>query len=208
MIVVVDNGVGNLGSILNMLKRIGAKAVISSDTRDILAASKLILPGVGAFDRGMQLLRELDLVGVLDQQVRGAGVPMLGICLGMQLLARRSAEGGAHGLGWLDAEVVRFDPNRAANVGALKVPHMGWNEVSVRSGDDPIFRGFDTSPRFYFVHSYHMVCQNQDDVIGVTHHGYEFPAAVRNGSVWGVQFHPEKSHRFGMRLLTNFLSVT
>jgi glutamine amidotransferase len=125
----------------------------------------------------------------------------------MQMMARNSTEGGGSGFGWLQAEVVRFDPASAEHGADLKVPHMGWNQVSVKRGDDPLFFGFGADARFYFAHSYHMVCWDSTDIVATACHGYEFPAAVRHGSVWGVQFHPEKSHRYGMQLLTNFIDL-
>jgi imidazole glycerol-phosphate synthase subunit HisH len=201
MIVIVDYGMGNIGSILNMLKRVGAQAKISSAVEDIAAAGKLILPGVGAFDTGMQNLCASGLVEVLNDKVLTQQTPTLGICLGMQLLTRRSEEGKLPGLGWIDGETVRFRFDETQQ--DLKIPHMGWNTVTVRR-EDALFRGLDDDPRFYFVHSYHVVCANEDDVIGSTHRGYDFVSAVRRGNVMGTQFHPEKSHRFGMKLLQNF----
>jgi glutamine amidotransferase len=201
MIAIVDYGMGNIGSILNMLKRVGAQAKISSAVEDIAAADKLILPGVGAFDTGMQNLCASGLIDVLNHKVLVQQTPTLGICLGMQLLTRRSEEGKLPGLGWVDGETVRFRFDEMQQ--HLKIPHMGWNTVAVRR-EDALFRGLDDHPRFYFVHSYHVVCAHKDDVIGITHSGYDFVSAVRRGNVMGTQFHPEKSHRFGMKLLQNF----
>jgi imidazole glycerol-phosphate synthase subunit HisH len=201
MITIVDYGMGNLGAILNMLNHLGHAAQISSRAEEVRAASKLILPGVGAFDAGMRNLTERGLRAALDEAVTENRTPILGICLGMQLLSHSSEEGMERGLGWIDAQTVRF---RLETFKAeLKVPHMGWNILqSVRS--DPLLAGLDQHSRFYFVHSYHLVCRDPADVLGRTIHGYEFTSIVRRGHIQGTQFHPEKSHRFGMKLLGNF----
>jgi glutamine amidotransferase len=199
MITIVDYGMGNLGSIRNMLKKIGVPAQISADEAVIREASKLILPGVGAFDAGMERLAATGLRAALDERVRDARVPTLGICLGMQLMTRGSEEGTLPGLGWVNAEVLRFD---GAATGT-KVPHMGWNLVTpVRRG--ALVEDLPPQSRFYFVHSYHVRCGHAEDVLLTTHHGCTFHSAFQRGNVWGVQFHPEKSHRFGMQLLRNF----
>jgi glutamine amidotransferase len=202
MIVIIDYHMGNLGSILNMLKRIGAPAKVSSETADIMAATKLILPGVGAFDNGMRKLAQADLLPLLQEKVLIQKTPVLGICLGMQLLTRSSEEGSLPGLGWIDGRTVRFKfgPEHSG----LKVPHMGWNTVAFRP-DSVLARDHETEPRFYFVHSYHVVCNRKEDVAGTTVHGYEFASAVQKDNIFGVQFHPEKSHKFGMQLLKNFV---
>jgi glutamine amidotransferase len=202
MIIVIDYGVGNPGSVLNMLKKVGATAKLSSDPGEIRDSDRLILPGVGAFDEGLHALRERNLEDVLNEQVLEIGKPILGICLGMQMLTRGSEEGRERGLGWIDAETRRFRfDGRSAG---LRVPHMGWNWVKPRAIDS-LFGGFSNPPRFYFVHSYHVVCEHPDDVLATCEYGGEFVCAVRSGNVFGTQFHPEKSHRFGMRLLENFL---
>lgn len=201
MIVIVDYGVGNLGSIVNMLKKIGAKAQASSDPEALRAAEKLILPGVGAFDPGMRKLHEAGLVPLLNELVLEKKVPVIGLCLGMQLMTRRSAEGRETGLGWIQAETVRFKfgPDQAH----LKVPHMGWNTLEVRR-PHPLVQDLGPDSRFYFVHSYHIVCEQPGDVVAEAEYGYAFPAVISKGNVMGAQFHPEKSHRFGMQLLRNF----
>lgn len=204
MIVVVDYGMGNLGSILNMLKKIGAEARVSSDPQEIESADKLILPGVGAFDAGMKRLQELGLIGVLDDKVLNGKTPTLGVCLGMQLLTQQSEEGNLLGLGWIDGETIRFrfDPKQTH----LKIPHMGWNTVTIhREGE--LFRGLEHEARFYFVHSYHVVCNQQEDVLATTHHGYDFVSAIQRDNIMGTQFHPEKSHRYGMKLYRNFVEL-
>ena len=201
MIVIVDYSMGNVGSVLNMLKKIGVPAQISSDRRAIANAEKLILPGVGAFDRGMTLLQERDLVDLLNEKVLERQTPILGICLGMQLLSRRSEEGRLPGLGWIEADTLRFRLD--AENRSCKVPHMGWNTVHC-TRSDTLFAEFQQTPRFYFVHSYHVVCDDEPDVLATSVHGYRFTAAVQKGHICGTQFHPEKSHRFGLSLLTRF----
>ena len=200
MIAIVDYGMGNVGSILNMLRKIGAPACIASSGDALANADKIVLPGVGSFDAAMTRLAELDMIPLLNQKVLAEKTPVLGICLGMQLLTKSSEEGTLPGLGWLNARTVRFNFQASP---LLKVPHMGWNEVKPRS-DETLWSNFDDAPSFYFVHSYHLVCDDPDDVIGTTHHGYEFASAVRKDNIRGTQFHPEKSHRFGLRLLQNF----
>lgn len=199
MITIVDYNMGNLGSISNMLKKIGVPSQITADHHEIAAARKLIIPGVGAFDAGMDNLERSGLIPVLNERVMQAGVPTLGICLGMQLMTRRSDEGHRPGLGWVDAVALRFRPADKA----LKVPHMGWNRVMpVRSS--MLTQNLPDEPRFYFVHSYFVQCHNPDDVLLTTHYGEAFHSAFQRGKVSGVQFHPEKSHKFGMALLRNF----
>ena len=201
MIVIVDYGMGNLGSILNMLKKIGAPAKISSRPEEMEQADKLILPGVGAFDSGMQQIEAKGLLPVLNRRVLEQGVPVLGICLGMQLLARKSEEGTLPGLGWVEADVKRFKPTPEKP--DLKIPHMGWNFADMAK-EDPLFAGLEKDPRFYFVHSYYVSCQDPADVLATARHGLDFVAALSRKNIMGTQFHPEKSHKYGMRLLSNF----
>ena len=202
MITIVDSGIANVRSVANMLRRLNIDAQISGTPDVVESASKIILPGVGSFDAGMRALRERRLVDVLHR-ARAKDTPILGICLGMQLLARRSTEGTEPGLGWLDADCVRFSFDQA---GDLKVPHMGWNSLA-RERPSPLLDALPADARFYFVHSYHIRCHDPIDVIGTAVHGYPFAAAVQRGNVYGVQFHPEKSHRFGMALLTQFAAL-
>ncbi len=204
MIVIVDYGMGNLGSILNMLRRVGAEAMVSSRVADIESAAKLVLPGVGSFDAGMRRLRELGLVDVLSEKVLRLKTPTLGVCLGMQLLTTSSEEGTEPGLGWIEARTVRF--RFEGEQSRLKIPHMGWNTVTIRKKAN-LFAGMDDQSRFYFVHSYHVVCDDPEDVAATTEYGYEFVSAVERGNITGAQFHPEKSHRFGMKVYTNFVSA-
>jgi glutamine amidotransferase len=200
MLVVVDYGVGNIGALLNMYEHLGIDCVASGDPAVLRAADKLILPGVGAFDRAMATLRSAALVAPLEEAVLERRAPLLGVCLGMQLLGRRSEEGTEPGLGWIAADVQRIVPPAGSS---LKVPHVGWAEVTP-AGTSGLFPAGAERERFYFVHSYHMVCEEVADVAGTVDYGTPLCCAVSRGNIRGVQFHPEKSHRFGMRLLRDF----
>jgi glutamine amidotransferase len=202
MIVVVDYGMGNLASLLNIMKKIGVKALISSSISDIEKADKLVLPGVGAFDNGMKNLNDLGVLPVLSARVLQDKVPILGVCLGMQLFTKKSQEGTLPGLGWIDAETVRFKFEGESN--KLKVPHMGWN-IARPLHCNSLFQGLEKDARFYFVHSYHVMCNRDEDVLGRTHYGYDFVSAIQKENIMGTQFHPEKSHKFGKTLLKSFV---
>jgi glutamine amidotransferase len=204
VIVIVDYGMGNLGSILNMLKKVGAPAKISGAAADIGAASKLVLPGVGAFDSAMRNLHEKGLRDVLNEAVLERRVPTIGLCLGMQLLTEGSEEGALPGLGWIPGETRRFHFNEELR--SLKVPHMGWNTVA-RMPEQAIVRDLPEPSRFYFVHSYHVVLREAADAAAWTHYGYDFVSILQRGHIMGTQFHPEKSHKFGMRLLRTFAEM-
>jgi imidazole glycerol-phosphate synthase subunit HisH len=201
MIAIIDYGAGNLGSIGNMLKKLGIPAVITADATVIAGADKLILPGVGAFDYGMQKLHASGLIPVITEKTQQQQTPFLGICLGMQLMTRRSEEGELPGLGWFAADTRRFDDTRL-NPGE-KIPHMSWAEVSCPR-KHPLTENLGELPRYYFVHAYHVVCDGPGDAILTARYGYDFVAAFAHDHIMGVQFHPEKSHRFGMQLLHNF----
>ena len=200
MITIVNFGMGNLGSIYNMLTRLGFDAIITSDIDEIKNAEKLILPGVGAFDQAMTNLHNQELVPVLNDLVLEKRIPILGICLGMQLLAQRSEEGKLNGLGWIDAEVIRFRFSPEQN---LRIPHIGWNTITIQQ-DVCLFKKVYEESRFYFVHSYYVKCKSDDTVLATTSYGFDFTSAVVHDNIYGVQFHPEKSHKFGMLLLKNF----
>ena len=202
MIVIIDYGLGNLGSMLNMMKKIGAKAIVTSDHDAIAKADKLILPGVGSFDAGMKNLNERNMISLLNEKVLADHVPILGVCLGMQLLGRKSEEGKLPGLGWLDAETSRFKFEEPAC--SLKIPHMGWNQLTVCQ-QHALFKNLEAENRFYFVHSYHLRCIVEDNILAKTSYGFDFTSAVVKDNILGVQFHPEKSHLFGIRLLKNFV---
>lgn len=201
MLVIVDYKMGNLGSIANMLKKIGHSSVISSDIETIVKAEKIILPGVGAFDKAMENLSNLNLIETLNKKALVDKVPVLGICLGMQLLANRSEEGILPGLSWINGNIIKFKIENN-----LRVPHMGWNLVH-KNKEHPLFQGMNETPRFYFVHSYHFSCSDSADVLATTNYGYDFTSVVCRNNIAGVQFHPEKSHRFGMQLLKNFIEL-
>ena len=201
MITIVDYGLGNVGSIRNMCKKIGV-SVRTGKTRDELEqASGIILPGVGSFDEGMRRLQSLDLRDVLDDHACRRQTPILGICLGMQLLGRSSEEGSSAGLGWIDAETRRIP--RPTN-STLKVPHMGWDHIQPLN-NHPLFAGIE-QPRFYFVHSYHVCCDAPQIPIATCDYGICLTAAVQQENIVGVQFHPEKSHRFGLQLFRNLVA--
>jgi len=203
MTVIVDYGLGNPKSIQNMLRRAGFEVAISRDVSLLRAASKLILPGVGHFRFGMDSLRELGLIDVLSDRVLNARVPILGICLGAQLLGRRSDEGNCSGLNWVPMDTVRFDVLRIKS--GQKVPHMGWADTHHK--ECLLFQGISETSRFYYVHSYHFRCDHQDMVMCTTEHGYCFASGIAYGNIFGVQFHPEKSHFYGQQLLKNFASI-
>lgn len=202
MVTIIDYKLGNIASIANMLSRMNIDNLITSDVDIIENANKLILPGVGAFDQGMRNLTDLGLLDVLNKHVLKHGIPILGICLGMQLMTKKSEEGFLSGLSWFDAETVKFKPEKS-NDANIKVPHMGWNEVKPISKKE-LFENIYSEPRFYFVHSYHVVCNRASDIVAMTFYGYSFTSAIAKENIIGVQFHPEKSHKFGMTFLRNW----
>jgi glutamine amidotransferase len=201
MIGILDYGMGNVGSIQNMLKRLSIDCRLENNPVNLGNYHHLILPGVGSYDSGIAKLTESGFREKLDRVVK-KGIPILGICLGMQLLGQTSEEGELNGLGWINAKVIRFQQT-LGTTSRIKVPHMGWNTVSPREQSN-LFAGLEINARFYFVHSYHMVCKDSSDVQATVLHGVEVVAAVKKDNVFGVQFHPEKSHKFGMKLLENF----
>lgn len=200
MVGIINYGLGNLGSIQNMLKVIGEKSIISADIKALNTCDRYILPGVGAFDAGMTRLQERGLVDFIKNKVLEEKAPILGICLGMQLLGRKSEEGSLPGLGLIPFDNIRFrleDSN-------LRVPHMGWDIVEFKQSN-PLLKNLQGTQRYYFVHSYHALCDSKDNILMTCDYGYEFAAAVVKDNIMGVQFHPEKSHDFGMALLNNFV---
>ena len=201
MITIVNYDMGNLGSIQNMLKKIGVKSIITSSSDDIIKAEKLILPGVGHFKRAMENLAAFGLIEALHQKVLVEKTPILGICLGMQLMTSYSEEGECAGLGWIDAQTLRFPSYETTG---LKVPHMGWNEVSFPN-THYLAEGL-VDPRYYFVHTYRVKCESPENVLCTTTYWETFHSGICKDNIMGVQFHPEKSHAFGMRLLENFCS--
>ena len=206
MIVVLDYGMGNSGSILNMLRKVGGDAIISCELNDIENASGIILPGVGAFDNGMQKLNSLGITSVLERRVLDDSIPFLGVCLGMQLLLSSSEEGSLPGLNWIPGSAKLFNFDELVAKSRLKIPHMGWNIVEPNDTND-LFKGVSKEERFYFVHSYAVECEDPKYSLATTNYGYPFTCSIRKGNIFGVQFHPEKSHKFGMNLFKNFLEI-
>lgn len=203
MLVIVDYGIGNLASVLNMFKKVGVKEVcISNDLNVISKASKIILPGVGSFDVGMENLEKSNFISVLNQKALVEKIPVLGICLGMQLLTKRSEEGIKKGLGWIDAETIKFNLNPDLK---LKVPHMGWNYIKVQQPN--LLMDMSSKNRFYFVHSYYVKCMDEKQSLATSCFGTDFTCMVNKDNVFGTQFHPEKSLKFGMTLLANFAKL-
>lgn len=201
MIAVIDYGIGNVSSIVNMLKKIGVESKLANSPLDIELSDKIILPGVGSFDTGMKKLKSSGLIDSIILHAVTKSKPTLGICLGMQMLGVRSEEGNEEGLGLIPFETVKFQLDDRID---LKVPHMGWDIVSMELIDDPVVQGLEGIQRYYFVHSYHAKCDNVENILMNCDYGYPFPAAVKNKNIYGFQFHPEKSHKFGMALLENF----
>ncbi|MDZ7921994.1 imidazole glycerol phosphate synthase subunit HisH [Rhodoferax sp.] len=201
MIVIVDYGVGNLASVGNMLRKAGGDVTVSRDTGEILAADKLLLPGVGHFDHGMKMLNASGLREALDRFALELRRPVLGICLGAQILGRSSEEGEAPGLGWIDMTCHRFEA-----MPGIRVPHMGWNQI-VPKRPSPLLDQMAEDARFYFVHSYRMICAQSEDVLATATHGVEFVCAVQRANIMGTQFHPEKSLRHGLALMRSFVEL-
>jgi glutamine amidotransferase len=202
MTTIINYNLGNPKSIKNMLAYLGIESRISSDHVEIASADRLILPGVGHFQHGMLQLEQLGLIDILKKEVLENNKPILGICLGMQLLTKHSEEGNLAGLGFIDAQTKKFELQDAT----LKVPHMGWNTVEFKK-DSPMNAGVSINPRYYFVHSYFVDCANQDDILCATQYGQEFVSGFQHENIFGLQFHPEKSHKFGMELLANFCKI-
>lgn len=202
MIAIIDYDIGNLGAVANMLSRIGVKCAITNDPSVVVEASGIILPGNGSFDACMRNFNSCGLRDIVEKRVLHDAVPLLGICVGAQMLGKESEEGDEPGLGWLDMQVHRFP-----DMEGLRIPHMGWNEVRCMKSDDPLCRSLDDGARFYFVHSYRLVPEDPADCLLKAHYGLEFAAGVVRGNIRGVQFHPEKSHRFGKQLLGAFAEL-
>lgn len=200
MIAILDYGIGNVSSISNMLKKINSANIITSDPDVINTADKLILPGVGHFDYCMQQLRNAQFYELLQKKVLVEKIPILGVCVGCQMLMEKSEEGNEKGLGWIKGEVVKFD--KAKLPVNLRIPHMDWTDVEPND-NSPLYQDID-DPRFYFVHSYHLLCENVNNISATASYGYEFPASIVSDNIQGVQFHPEKSHKYGMKLYKNF----
>ncbi len=205
MIVIVDYGMGNLGSIFNMLRRVGCENMeISSDEKKILTSEKLILPGVGNFTQAMTNLNKLDLISVLHHKVIKEKVPIMGICLGMQLLFNTSEEGNCRGLGWVQGHVAKFDSKKSGS--NFKIPHMGWNKINIKK-NDPMIKNLSEESKFYFVHSYHAICKDRRDVLMTTDYMHDFHSGIASNNIYGFQFHPEKSHKYGYQIFKNFIKI-
>lgn len=201
MIHIVDYGLGNIQAFINTYKRLGIETVRATSIDDLSCVKKLILPGVGAFDYAMTLLTQSGMREQIESLVAKEKIPILGICVGMQMLAESSDEGISGGLGWIRGHVRSFSQNPAS--ADLPMPHMGWNDVYPVS-DSPLFKGLEQEARFYFLHSFYFDCTSKDDAAAHSDYGFSFDCAVHNDNVFGVQFHPEKSHRWGTALLKNF----
>jgi imidazole glycerol-phosphate synthase subunit HisH len=201
MIAIIDYGLGNIRSFVNLYERLNIKIKIAHVPGDIKDASKLILPGVGAFDHAMTQLNNSGMRDELEKQVLANKIPVIGICVGMQILAKSSDEGKLSGLGWIDGNVRKFDVSGIPY--KTKLPHMGWNTINPRDGC-PLLYGFDSDSRFYFLHSYYFVCNNKENIIATTSYGVDFASAISQDNIFGIQFHPEKSHSNGIQLLHNF----
>lgn len=204
MIAIVGYGSGNVSAIANIYRRLNIPVVLASSPGELQAADKLILPGVGAFDSAMARLSASGMRETLDELVIGERRPVLGICVGMQMMSRRSDEGVLPGLGWIGGEVKRFDVSSFTD--ATHLPHMGWNDVRAR-GASRLFHELNVGARFYFLHSYFFAPESEDSVLASTDYHGQFASAVAAGSIFGVQFHPEKSHLWGIRLLQNFAEL-
>ena len=201
MITIIDYGLGNLVSVKNMLKKLNVDSLITDDPKKISEAKKMILPGVGAFDNGMNLIKQKGLLDVLNKKTLEEKIPVLGICLGMQLLTKGSEEGVEKGLGWVDAQTIKFSFEN----NTLKIPHMGWDYIQVQK-QNPLINP-ESKHRFYFVHSYYVKCNDEKDVVAICDYGTKFTCMLNHGNIYGAQFHPEKSLKFGMELLNNFSKI-
>ena len=200
MIAIINYGMGNLGSIANMIKKVGYNSIITSDKNEILSAEKLVLPGVGSFDNGISNINELGLFNILDKKVTKDKTPILGICLGMQLMTKKSEEGNLKGFGWFNAETKKINQKN------LKIPHIGWNTIKLTKKSQLINSQLEEY-RYYFVHSYYVKCKKSENILATTTYGENFTSMINEENIYGVQFHPEKSHHFGMEILKNFANL-
>lgn len=202
-VTIVDYGTGNLNSVKRSLDLLGVSSIVSSDPSDISRAEKIILPGVGHFGKAMSNLKRLNLLDPLNQAVLVDRKPILGICLGMELMAEKSEEGNANGLGWFQADIIQFN---VSDKRRYKVPHMGWNKIFIKK-NSLLMRNVPEFSEFYFVHSFHLKIRNQSDILNETEYEVKFPSAIEKGNIFGVQYHPEKSHDAGLQLLKNFIEM-
>jgi glutamine amidotransferase len=203
MIAIIDYGMGNTGSLQNMIRKVGGSSIITADHSEFEKADKLILPGVGSFDNGIKNLESKGLSTLLTNLVLHNKKPILCICLGMQLITKSSEEGSLSGLGWINAKTIKFNfPDEPK----LRIPHMGWNTVSLKKSSSLFLNMYD-DPCFYFVHSFHLVCADQTDILTTTSYGYEFTSAIQKENIYATQYHPEKSHKHGLLLIKNFVEL-
>ena len=202
MIKIIDYGVGNIKAFVNLYKRLGIEIDIASNYKSLNNASKLILPGVGHFDYAMNKFNESGMMEKVNDLVMNKKVPVLGICVGMQIMAVSSDEGSKKGLGWIDAHVKKIDIKN----NNFRLPHMGWNNIIINKNDD-ILKNLDNNSRFYFLHSYYFNCTNENNIIAFSNYGSNFPSIVRQENIIGIQCHPEKSHEFGEQILKNFFDL-
>jgi len=206
MIAIVDYGLGNIKAFANVYKKLNIDCYYASTVEDLLKATKVILPGVGAFDHAMTMLNNSGLRDTLDRLVTEKHVPVLGICVGMQMMANSSDEGELAGLGWINGNVKKIDNSTLLHSKNYPLPHMGWNNVELKS-DEPLFKNFESSPEFYFLHSYYFECEEETNIIGTADYGLKFSCIVRRDNIYGIQCHPEKSHHNGIRILKNFAEL-
>lgn len=204
MITIIDYGLGNIRAFVNVYERLNIMTKVARKAEDIKDATKIILPGVGAFDYAMSQLNASGMREELEKQVLKKKIPVVGICVGMQMLAKSSDEGKLPGLGWIDGEVKIFDTSLIPY--KTQLPHMGWNSINPIN-NCTLLSGFDSLSRFYFLHSYYFVCNNQENIISTTEYGITYASAVNNDNIYGIQFHPEKSHTNGIQLLHNFAKL-
>lgn len=204
MITIIDYGLGNIRAFVNVYDRLNIKTKIAHSADDLQGASKIILPGVGAFDHAMTQLNQSGMRDELEKQVLEKKIPVVGICVGMQMLAKSSEEGNMPGLGWIDGDVKIFDASKI--IYKTRLPHMGWNTFMTVK-ENPLMSGFNDESRFYFLHSYYFSCNNPADVISTTEYGITYASVVNHENIYGIQFHPEKSHSNGIHLLHNFVKL-
>jgi glutamine amidotransferase len=204
MITIIDYGVGNINAFVNVYKRVNVPVKIAKTKEDLIGTEKLILPGVGHFDHAMTRLNNSGMRDTLDELVLDQKIPVIGICVGMQMMANNSDEGNMEGLKWIDATVKKFDETKINQV--TRLPHMGWNDVKPVK-DLELFKGLEDNSIFYFLHTYYFQCNNKEDIMAVTEYGGEFASAAHHENKYGIQFHPEKSHQYGEILLHNFAKL-
>jgi imidazole glycerol-phosphate synthase subunit HisH len=204
MIGIINYGLGNIKAFENILRKLNIQVKILTKTEDFSNIKKLILPGVGAFDHAMEMFNTSGLRMLTEKKVLEEGLPIIGICVGMQMLGHSSEEGKLPGLGWVDGKVKKFDENKIPF--STHLPHMGWNDINIINGT-LIFQSLPNNSRFYFLHSYYFECNNKEDIIATSQYGIDFTCAINHKNIFGVQFHPEKSHNYGVQILENYSKI-